>query len=312
MSAKKKGTSKRKPATVSPQWEKLIRLLGGRGRPVVLVVLIVALFGGLWYAVWRRVGEEVLSSERYWLRPENVRITPLPEWVHRDVRAQVFRDASLDVPLSIMDPDLTDRIADAFSMHPWIAKVRRVAKSHPARVEVELVYRRPVCMVQVPGGLLPVDAEGVLLPSGDFSPIEAGRYPRLVGVQTVPVGPVGTRWGDARVVGGAEIAATFGPVWGQLGLDRVVASTLVEVGHRDEFLYELYTRGGTRILWGRAPGTDMPGELPAVDKVARLKKYETEHGTLEGPGGPQQLDVRNLVSPPVAPHTAGKPKTGPR
>jgi len=311
MSAKKT-SSKRKSATVPPQLKSLIHLLLGRGRPVVLAVLIAGLCFGLWYAVWQRVREDVLSSEQYWLTLEDVQITPLPVWVHRDIRAEVFRDASLDGPLSIMDEELTGRIADAFSMHPWVAKVGRVRKSHPARVEVELVYRHPVCMVQVPGGLLPVDAEGVLLPSGDFSPIEAGRYPRLAGIGTVPVGPAGTIWGDIRVVGGAEIAAAFGPAWEELRLDRIVASTLVDVHHGDEYLYELFTKAGTRILWGRAPGTDMPGELPAADKVALLKKYADEHGRLDGPTGPQELDVRNLHPSQVAPRTAGKTKAAPR
>ena len=270
----------------------------GRGRPVALMVMIAVVFIGLWYAMWREVDQDVLSSGQYWLTQDNVEITPLAEWIHRDIRDEVFRDASLDGPLSIMDEDLAERIAKAFSLHPWIAKVRRVTKYHPARVEVELEYRRPVCMVQVQGGVLPVDVGGVLLPSGDFSPIEAGRYPRLVGVDTVPIGPVGTRWGDASVLGAAEIAAAFGPAWQQLSLDCITPSTLVEVGHSDDCTYELVTRGGTRIFWGRAPGTDMPGELPAVDKVARLIKHQKEHGTLQGTGGPQRLDIRALGPTP--------------
>ncbi|OHB86010.1 MAG: hypothetical protein A2V98_13780 [Planctomycetes bacterium RBG_16_64_12] len=297
MSAKK-ARSKKNPGVLPLHLKHLMLLFKGRGRAGTLIVLSVAVFFGLWYGLWQEVGRDVLASEQYWLTRENVEITPPAKWVHRDIRAEVFRDASLDGPLSLMDEDLVERIASAFSLHPWVADVRRVTKHYPARVRVELEYRRPVLMVQVPGGLLPVDAEGVLLPSSDrdFSPIEAGRYPRLVGVDTVPVGPVGTRWGDARVIEGAEIAAALGGVWQQLNLDRIVPSTLVELGHGDEYTYELVTKGGTRVLWGRAPSAEMPGEARAVDKVARLIKYREENGTLEGRDGPQQLDARTAAT----------------
>ena len=123
-----------------------------------------------------------------------------------------------------MDDDLVERVAKAFAGHPWVAKVLSVAKRYPASVKVELAYRKPVCMVVVPGGLVPVDEGGILLPrgEGDFSPLEATRYPRLEGIDHMPAAPVGSRWTDAKVIGGAEIAAAIGPAWGGLGLRSIV------------------------------------------------------------------------------------------
>ena len=307
MSAKRRRSTK-KSAPLFPNSQRLIGLVWGPGRPVALGVLIVALFAGGWLVVWREVRPQVLSSEAYWVSSANVRITPLPEWIHTDVRGEVFRDASLDPPLGLLEEDLAERIAEAFSLHPWIAKVLRVTKHHPAAVRVELVYRRPVCMVLVPGGLYPVDGQGVLLPTADFSPIEASRYPRLIGVETVPVGPAGTRWGDVRVVGAAGIAETFGPAWYELKLERIVPSSSAKLGPREEYTYELFTRAGTRVNWGRAPGAEMPSETPAVDKVARLKEYAAGHDSLDGPHGPRQLDVRKPGALETSAQTAGKPK----
>ncbi len=218
--------------------------------------------------------------------------------------------ASLDRPLSITDDDLAERIANAFKLHPWIAEVCQVRKYHPARIKVDLVYYRPVLMVQVPGGLLPVDISGVLLPSTDFSPLEAGRYPRLVGIDTVPVGPPGERWGDVRVVGAAAIAASFGTAWQRLGLERIVPAAMVSVGRQREETYDLFTTSGTRVVWGRAPTTDMPGEVPAEEKVARLVKYAAERGSLDATDGrPQELDVRGLQAVNSAPRTTNsKPR----
>jgi hypothetical protein len=62
-----------------------------------------------------------------------------------------------------------------------------------------------------------------------------------------------------------------------------------------EPIFVLFTRVGTRILWGYAPGANMLGELSAAEKVARLQGYLAEHDTLDGPQDhPQELDVRTL------------------
>jgi hypothetical protein len=274
-----------------------------------LILLAVAVFSVLWYVVWRKVGGRILASDRYWLTRENVEIPPPPDWIQGDIRIDAFRDASLDFPLSIMDDDLTARIANAFSLQPWVARVHRVSKFHPARVRVELHYRRPACVVHVRGDLLLVDGDGVLLPN--VSPEEAGRFPRLEGVDTIPIGPEGTRWGDVKVSGGARIAAAFGPAWAKLGLDRIVPCTLVAVDRADQYTYELVTRGGRRIFWGRPPGMEAPEETRAADKVAWLLDYRQRNGSLEASGraqGVRELDVRSLTPRHGAPRTAGKPK----
>ena len=279
------------------------------------IALLVGVIGGP-YLAWRKLKPRILSSPEYRVGPEQVEITPAPTWIHSDIRAEVFRDPSLDGPLSLTDDNLTEQIANAFSLHPWVAKVTRVTKRHPsstnpAAVKVELVYRQPVCMVEVPGGVLAVDAEGVLLPSEDFSPIEATRYLRLVGADPRPAGPPGRRWADAKVVGGAEIAAALGPAWEAMRVQRIVplaAGTAAGVpdsgqGQSDrrarEPIFALVTRAGTRVLWGYAPGANMLGEPPAAEKVARLQRYLAVHDRFDGPQGqPQELDVRTL---PVAP-----------
>ena len=229
-------------------------------------------------------------------------ITPLPKWIHTDVRGEVFRNLTFDGLPSILDDQLAQRFHDALALHPWIAKVRRVTKLPPARIKVELEYRRPVCMVQVTGGLLPVDVEGAFLPTADFSPVEADAYPVLINVDSTPVGAAGARWGDARVVGGAEIAAAFGAAWNRLGLRQIVPSP--RPGYGDQYAFELAARSGTRIIWGLPPSSDQAGSVPAAEKVARLVKYFDEHGSLDGLAGAHQLDVRSPNSITTGPLTA--------
>jgi len=290
----KSGKKARRAAPAKAGSRKQAARLWGFARPLLIIgLLALALFAG-WYAVWQYVRPYVLDYQDYQVTPEQVVVTSTPPWIHSDIRREVFRNASLNGPLSVLDDDLTERIAHAFSLHPWVAKVHRVTKQHPARVEVELEYRRPACMVEVPGGLFPVDAQGVLLPVGDFSPVEASRYPRLAGVDTLPAGTVGEAWGDARVLGGAEIAAALADAWKELQLWQVRPADAATTGIVAEPTYELITRGGTHIFWGRAPGSNTAGELPSAEKVVRLLKYVREHGPLEGPNVPKRMDIQDM------------------
>lgn len=302
---KSEGSSTASPAiTVTG----LIAWFFGGGRVVTFALAAAAGLYGLWYTAWHTLGvsQHVLASPEYIVGPHDLEITPLPRWIHTDVEGEVYREASVDGPLSIMDDQLVTRLRDAFALHPWVRKVERVSKYHPAHVKVELEYRQPVCMVEVPGGLYAVDVEGAWLPWPDFTPVEASQYARLTAIDTMPVGSVGTRWGDARVVGGAETAAALMPVWAQLQLERIVPSTGCSPTS-EVCTFDLFTRGKTRILWGHAPGSAVAGETPAEEKVARLKRFADEHGTLDGTRGPQELDVRGPGPLAIVPLTARKP-----
>lgn len=275
----------------------------GQGRTGVLTLLLIAVFvgGACWAYVLLR--PRIFGSSEYSIGPEQVEITPPPAWIHTDIRAAVFRSPALDGPQSLTDPDLVPRIAGAFAAHPWVAKVGRVSKHYPALVKVELVYRKPVCMIKVPRGWLPVDAEGVLLPSEDFTPTEATtRYLAVREVEREPTGPVGSRWTDARVLGGAEIAAAIGEDWAKMQLESIVPQAEeagAAPGRLSEPVFWLTTRtwGGSRIRWGYAPGAGAAGELPAAEKVARLKRYFADHDTFDGPQNTrQELDVRTMPS----------------
>ncbi|MEI8371677.1 MAG: hypothetical protein WCJ35_02465 [Planctomycetota bacterium] len=299
MSAAKKKNS----LPIVPFWlRQTVVMLFGPGRTVTLAVLVVAAFTGGTWAVWRYVERHVENSRDYLISIEQIAITPQPEWVRSDVRAEAFRTASPpDRPLSSLDENLSQRIFMAFSLHPWIAKAI-VTKRAGARVNVDIVYRRPVCMVELVNGsvseLLPVDGEGVWLPGEDFSQKQKESFPCLVGVDQRPIQPVGHVWGDVRVVEGASIAASLLPVWQQLKLYRIqTAAQAPSPGDRGP-TYELYTRAGTRIVWGKAYGIAASGEPTTEDKVARLVQYAASHGSLDA--GPP-FDVRRL--PPAG---AGK------
>jgi hypothetical protein len=294
MAATKKATSPQSRPLVPPRLAKTVRWFLGPGRTLGFIVLLAVVFGGGWSLVWRSVRADVLSSAAYRLTPDSVEITPVPEWIHKqekDICREVFRDASLDPPLSILDDGLVEKVRSALALNPWVAKVRSVRKYHPAQVKVDLVYRQPVCVVQIGTERHPVDVDGILLPSEDLSVTEAALYPRLVGIEMRPGTPLGSRWNDPRVAGAAEIAHAFGPAWVTLALETIVPVPQSGADRSGNCTYELLTRGGTRVSWGRAPSSAYPGEPSPSEKVGKLQEYFKSHGTLEGTQGPQQLDL---------------------
>jgi hypothetical protein len=284
-------------------------------KTAILCVGMVGLFAGAFYMIWRQVAPKVLASREYYFGPQELEITPPPPWVPNDLCVEVYRELNRNGPPSIMDEDLLERVSQAFSRNPWVAKVGNVSRAYPARVKVELTYRKPVCMVELPGGLMPVDVEGILLPttidSGSqfvFTSVEAAKYPRLVGVDQGPTRPAGNRWGDSRVIGGAEIANALFSVWDKFELQAIVpvqpseperSGAIAQQSDRrlGEYQFVILTRRGgsrkeVRILWGQSPAANMPGLPTPQEKVRRLEQIFAEHGSLAYPQGPGEIDLR--------------------
>jgi len=295
--------------------------------------ILAILIGGTGIAVWRHVKGQVLSSSQYQVHREHITITPPPEWVlpderHKDpadrIKAEVLAEVNRSGPFSLLDEDLTVRMAHAFLAHPWVARVDRVSKHYPSGVEVSIAYRVPVAMVEIHdgSGVLPVDEQGVLLPTRDFTAEIAERYPRIVEIYTMPSGPVGTRWGDAAVLGGAQIAAALASAWHDLKLAKIIPVERKPAKTGVEYTYAVITHSGTTVYWGRAPGTDLPGEVPAPEKIAQLKRYAAQNGGhLDGADGPQQIEIdqsgallrkaRPVIAPLPSSDAAALPKTDP-
>lgn len=263
-----------------------VRFLVGPGRVFALGMMIVASFTGAWYWGWQQVHGDVLTSPAYMLSPDQIIVTNRPDWMSFDIREKVFHNASLRQTLSIMDPDLNEQITAAFSLQPWVAKVNRVTKQYPARVIVDLEYRHPVCVVNTCDQLIPVDVEGVVLPVWDIPPSEIARYPRVECPDlSTPRGPVGEPWGDPRVVGAARIAEALGDRWRNYRLRQIEVVPTTDQNQMEGTVFRMRTHSHSSIIWGRAPGMEVPGEAETAEKLAYLDAEVRKYGNLEGPSG---------------------------
>ena len=289
---------------------------GGRGAFGMAIMAILLVAGG--YIGWAKWGGFIQQRPQYALTADSFEITPQPPWIQSDVKAEVMRDGSL-AKLSILDPDLTKRVVQAFELNTWVAAAtwagKRPGKDGP-RVIVQLRYREPVIMVRTRDSrwkgdcFWPVDTDGVFLPPDEFSASQTRYYLRVEAGNSTPVGAVGTPYGDPGVAGAAGIATVLGDAWKSFGLEWIVVHKdhSAEVGHPPEPIYVLLAAGGNpdvvahrrgnhltslsddnpaagqtalEIYWGHAPGREAPDEAIATQKLARLQHFVKQNGRLD-------------------------------
>jgi hypothetical protein len=250
------------------------------------LLLIVACYWGFQEA-WRRWGESSLASEPYQVTAEQLVVTSQPPWIEGDVKAEAIRDGSLS-KMDLRDRTLLERIRRAFAVHNWVAEVKQVRKSYPAKVEVDLEYRQPVALVEVAyrgrPELLLIDRQAVLLPSPSEA-FAARNLPEMLRIDagdTAPVGPYGTDWGSPRVTAAAKIAAAWTNQWKLLGLYRIVVSE----DTNGRVSYEVQTRNGGRLLWGNPPGQETSGEPKPAEKISRAIAAQQQGQLKDDPDAP--------------------------
>lgn len=290
-----KSTTRKKSTKKRPVGQRMMQWFF---RPVPLcATAVVATILVCWPSFEERL-PTLKTRPEYTVGVDQISVTPAPRWVPDDLVERVFDRAKFSEPLSLQDPRLSEKIALAFHTYPWIERLTKVTKSYPARVNVEVVYREPVAMVKlVSGGFLPVDRNGVLLPTRDFNRSDIDRYPHIVNVTSVPIRR-GEPWGDPAVLGAAQLADVLTDAdedqaswWKALELKSIIAPSSVGVD-AENLQYRLETSGGSQICWGRAPGTEYPAELKVAQKLERMAEYHRSYNGFDDAPAPFLIDVR--------------------
>lgn len=261
---------------------------GSQRRPLILIWILRGLVVSVLAAtafvaangIWRALQSHVSVQPEYLVAVETIEIQPKqPDWIRADVRGEIVRNFGLPDQLSILDARTQELLRQAFSLHPWIGAVEGIETVYPARIVVKVAYRRPVAMVEVQDGLLPVDANGVLLPPEDFLPEQAQDYPRIAGLQGSPLGPVGTKWGNPLVDAAASLAALLQDDWRELNLRQIQPRT--GGPSLESMQWQLVTKNWTIVEWGQSPHSPTFAEPAAREKLARIKRLMSQYETLD-------------------------------
>lgn len=288
-----------------------------RFRPRLWISLLLLCAAGIvGNRIWHHYAPAIAQHQQYRLTAEDIILPPTPTWIRSDIRQEALHAAGLSDSLSILDDwgKLCDQISTAFRVHPWVLSVGEMRRSLPSSLHVDLTYRRPVAAIESVDSsgpsYLPIDIHAVRLPEKDMDPVEIAYLPRISGIGGRPV--VGDHWRDPRVTEGAKLAAALADVWQDLRLVELIPVRPIVRGGEPHQTFEITTNGGTRIVWGVAPGQEEAvGESSFADKRARLLQFSAEFRTIDGP---ELVDVRSelIVTPRSARKKLAAPNTSTR
>jgi hypothetical protein len=181
--------------------------------------------------------------------------TPPPGMTREDFLKEAQYLAELPDRLDLHDDTTADRVRQALAAHPWVESVREVRVS-PDGVSADVGCRVGVVWVDLYARA--ADRHGVLLP------ISAKKEGLVVLTSRArpPSGRAGQPWSNPDVEATAKVVGLLFERDKLSVLERFTAeATGGEVTFR---------RDKQRIVWGRAPGQEKPGEPDAEAKTARL------------------------------------------
>ncbi len=296
------GTAKSLRKLLSGLIARVFQPLDGAAWIAVATFVFCLVLGVTTYKLWNLYGDQIMNQRRYRLDAQSITVTPQPAWIRSNVKSTAITFGQLE-NASLLENDLVLQVRQAFVVQPWVKRVILVNKRFPSSVEVDLEYRRPIAMVEVPPGmfeghdyvgLVPVDDEGVLLPP-EITSEEAEKFPIIKGIDSPPVATEGNAWGDSRVASAAAIVSLLEDLWTPLQLYQIEVppkqSTVAPVGED----YVLITKKRRQFKWGSAPGKEHSGEEPARDKVLRLRTFLQEQGPLDTFEGDDNSDLSSLI-----------------
>ncbi|MCI0358397.1 MAG: hypothetical protein L0211_07940, partial [Planctomycetaceae bacterium] len=117
-------TKSSKSTASIPRAIQLARILWrpqNRGLVLAAGVILAAITGLI--VAWHRWGQPATQGADYVVTPDKIELTPQPDWIHADVKAEVVHSANLS-RLDLRDRQLVEQVSQAFALHAWIAKVK--------------------------------------------------------------------------------------------------------------------------------------------------------------------------------------------
>lgn len=230
---------------------------------------------------WDRHHDSIASPLEKPIDQHILSVNRPPAWIKTDVRKVAIQESRLE-EIKLGEPRALEQVAASFAVQPWVKSVKKIRKS-ASGIHVDLLYRKPVALVEIgDDGLFPVDDEGVLLDSRDFTgPNVELNYWRVSMPAPITNGLLaGYLWDDMRVADSVLIANAWNGNQAETGLMRIVNRSQPTRDRMRLQAYELWTLNGTIVIWGNPPGQEVKGEATAAEKIEAIRSYTVKNGPL--------------------------------
>jgi len=247
-------------------------------RTFISLIVVSAFFAGLCALGWYFVQQQIYGKPEYRLKAERIVVSPPPDWIPEQFIEEVLRTSGLNRTGSLLDKTLPQKLAEAFIASPWIERVEQVVLRYPSGAEVTLSYRVPIALVALPQrGSVPVDSKGIVLPLEYLTDADRqSRHLLIQGIQSLPLGAVGTPWGDPLVQTAAQLAEALTDVTEYLELAKIIPATET-TPNGTRIVCQLQTVAGTEFHWGAFA----PDDPKTIAKKKRLRDLNEQFRSLD-------------------------------
>jgi len=249
--------------------------------PALLVLALVFVLG-LAHEARARGREEPLLPQ-LWVEPAAAHVVAAPAWVDPRWLEHLGLLLERQEPIEVAGAGGLEALQAELAALSFVARVERCELSAVRGLELELSLREPVACIPVRGEFALVDEDGVVLEGRWPSPPRLGRaWLPVLGPLTDPLF-ARARTGDWLVEpehkDALDVALSLAENFDEdqrAELGRVVIDArAARLSAVEEPGVRLELEGARVALFGRAPGTDEPGELAATSKWQALTRALT-------------------------------------
>jgi len=221
------------------------------------------------------------SVGEVWVDPAALSFESLPSWADpRWVQALDDTVAGLE-PFAVSDEESLDTLGSELASFPFVARVEELRATRRHGLAVSIVLRRPVACLPAGAGYRLVSREGVVLPGRwDKPPLCEGGFLPVVGPKADAELLAYARPGDwlaqpshlaALDVASSMLEHLDVRTRARLGRTRIDAERAGEASVTEPGI-RIQLEQRRLVLFGRAPSTEEPGELPVSLKWQALAR----------------------------------------
>lgn len=259
--------------------------------PLIAAVSLFVAAGAAVYGM-ERLKKHVYALPEY-NPPIRVELADPPDWVEREGwRDRILGCVQIPADQQWLDEALVRAIGDQINRSGWVSRVERITQSTDGTIRIACQFRRPIAMVRVSEGFVPVDREGVRLPTGSGTQLydlvdDDSGWMKIEGVST-GLPEVGEAFGGDDALAAVKIASLIFQQEFALRISRIDVRNFRGRLNKRENHIRLLTRDGGEIKWGSAIGEEIE-EASATDKIKTIMMYFRK--------GPPQAHVDISVFP---------------
>lgn len=205
-----------------------------------------------------------------------------PSWVNDHFSHDIKNVATLKEHYGMYEDNLTRRIAEVYGGIAVVKKVDSIRRVFPNKLNIKLVLRKPVAIVQNGSNAYLVDDECVLLPK-EYYKLKNVEYesPSIRSNKLARLPLHGSKWNDKGVEAGIELVK-FLRANNIHNLFKIVVVDVSNVCKRrftGKSDIVLWTENNTQIRWGCSPLCNEPNELSDEEKLQNLLSIARIEGT---------------------------------